>query len=72
MMYADDMVLFSISNHIKGLQHRLDISNEYCTALKLLVNVAKSKIGIFRRDFQVEKSRNCQQFNISRYRFQFK
>lgn len=70
-MYADDMVLYSISNHIKGLQNLLDIFNEYCIAFKLLVNVAKSKIGIFRRDFQREKSINCQQVNISRYRFQF-
>lgn len=71
LMYADDMVLFSISNHIKWLQNLSDKFNEYCIALKLSVNVAKSKIGIFRRDFQREKSRNCQQFYLYRYRFQF-
>lgn len=47
LMYADDKVLFSISNHIKGLQNLLDKFNDYCIALKLSVNVAKSKSGFF-------------------------
>lgn len=47
LMYADDMVLFSES--IEGLQNLLHELNEYCIAWKLSVNVAKSKIVIFRK-----------------------
>lgn len=52
LMYADDMVLFSES--IEGLQNLLDELNEYCIAWKLSVNVAKSKIVIFRKGGKVK------------------
>jgi len=47
ILYSDYTVLFA--NSIQGLQTNLDLLYEYCKKWKLLVNVDKTKIMIFRK-----------------------
>ena len=45
LMFADDIILFS--NSPRGLQHQLNILQEFCTARGLKVNVLKTKTMVF-------------------------
>ena len=45
LMFADDIALFSYSP--RGLQHQLNILQEFCTARGLKVNVLKTKTMVF-------------------------
>ena len=45
LMFADDIALFSYSP--RGLQHQLNILQEFCTARGLKVNVQKTKTMVF-------------------------
>ena len=47
ILYADNIVLFA--NSIQDLQNTLDLLYKYCNKWKLRVNVAKTKIMIFRK-----------------------
>ena len=47
LLYADNIVIFSES--AVGLQHGLDLLQEYCQRWRLTVNPNKSKIIIFRK-----------------------
>ena len=47
LMYADDIVILSTSK--SGLQHCLNILNQYCKKWKLKVNIKKTKIVIFNK-----------------------
>ena len=47
LLYADDNVIFSES--AVGLQHGLDLLQEYCQRWRLTVNPNKSKIILFRK-----------------------
>ena len=45
LMFADDIALFSYSP--RGLQHQLNILQEFCIARGLQVNVLKTKTMVF-------------------------
>ena len=47
LLYADDIVLFA--NSPDELQEGLDLLSNYCKRWKLKINVAKTKIMVFRR-----------------------
>ena len=47
LLYADDIVLFSDCE--KGLQDRLNSLYTYCNKWKLVVNIKKTKVTIFRK-----------------------
>ena len=47
LLYADDIVLFA--NSPDELQEGLDLLFNYCKRWKLKINVAKTKIMVFRR-----------------------
>ncbi|MCG8033307.1 MAG: reverse transcriptase family protein, partial [Candidatus Thiodiazotropha taylori] len=47
LLYADDIVLFSSS--AEELQKGLDLLSDYCKRWKLKINVAKSKVMVFRK-----------------------
>ena len=55
LMYADDLVLISTSRN--GLQHQLDILQEYCQKWHLTVNIQKTKVMAF------TKKQNIDTFN---------
>ena len=46
LLFADDIVL--ISDTIKGLQRQLKILENFCEIYKLIVNVIKTKVMVFR------------------------
>lgn len=48
LMFADDIAM--ISDTIVGLQRQLNILCDFCTGSKLVVNVMKTKIMVFKRD----------------------
>lgn len=50
LLYADDLVLLSPSQH--GLQLNLDLLEQYCQLWALTVNLNKSKIMIFQKRFR--------------------
>jgi exonuclease III len=52
LMYADDTVLFSES--VEGLQHMLNLLNDYVTEWDLDLNISKTKIVIFRNGGKVK------------------
>lgn len=47
ILYADDMVIFA--NNAAELQTSLDLMYEYCNRWKLIVNIDKTKVVIFRK-----------------------
>ena len=47
ILYADDMVFFA--NNAAELQTSLDFMYEYCNHWKLIVNIDKTKVVIFRK-----------------------
>ena len=47
LLYADDILIFSES--AEGLRKGLDILKGYCEKWKLIVNLNKTKIMIFRK-----------------------
>ena len=47
LLYADDIVIFA--NSAEDLQISLDLLAEYCTRWKLKINVAKTKVIVFRK-----------------------
>ena len=46
LLYADDIIIFSDTEY--GLQRGLDILKDYCNKWKLIVNINKTKIMVFR------------------------
>ena len=56
LLYADDIVIFA--NSAEGLQRNLDILYNYCQRWKLTVNVAKTKIIVFRKGGQLPRNLN--------------
>ena len=47
VLYADDIIIFA--NNAEELQHNLNVFHEYCKRWKLVVNVDKTKVMIFRK-----------------------
>jgi Reverse transcriptase (RNA-dependent DNA polymerase). len=47
LLYADDLIIFGSSK--TDLQQKLNILQDYCQQNKMMVNVEKSKVVIFRR-----------------------
>ena len=47
LLYADDIVIFA--NNAEELQQSLDLLLNYCNIWKLTVNVAKTKVKVFRK-----------------------
>ena len=47
LLYADDIVLFA--NNPEELQEGLDLLSNHCKRWKLKINLAKTKIMVFRR-----------------------
>ena len=47
LLYADDIVVFA--NTPEELQRGLNILNEYCKRWKLTINIAKTKVLVFRK-----------------------
>ena len=47
LLYADDIVIFSETD--MGLQHGLDLLQEYCLRWKLKVNTDKTKVMVFKK-----------------------
>ena len=47
LLYADDIVIFA--NSAEQLQESLNILSDYCSRWKLTVNVAKTKVMVFRK-----------------------
>ena len=47
LLYADDIVIFA--NSAEQLQESLNILSDYCSRWKLTVNVAKTKVIVFRK-----------------------
>ena len=47
LLYADDIVILSETE--TGLQHGLDLLEQYCDKWKLTVNIKKTKIMVFRK-----------------------
>ena len=47
LLYADDIVVFA--NTPEELQRGLNMLNEYCKRWKLTINIAKTKILVFRK-----------------------
>ena len=47
LLFADDIAL--ISDTISGLQKQLDILLKYCKEYKMIVNIIKTKVMVFRR-----------------------
>ena len=47
LLYADDIVIFA--NSAEELQKSLDLLLNYCNIWKLIVNVAKTKVMVFRK-----------------------
>ena len=54
LLYADDIVIFA--NSAEGLQRNLNILHNYCQRWKLTVNVAKTKIIVFRKGGQLPRN----------------
>ena len=54
LMYADDMVIFSES--VEGLQNMLNTLYTYTLKWKLKVNIAKTKIVVFRNGGQLKEN----------------
>ena len=48
LLFADDIAL--ISDTIVGLQRQLNLLREYCVQNKLVVNIIKTKIVVFKKD----------------------
>lgn len=53
MLFADDIAL--ISDTIGGLQKQIQILLQYCHDYKMVVNVKKTKIMVFRRGGNLSK-----------------
>ena len=47
LLFVDDKVL--ISDTIKGLQQKLEIFKNFCKDFKMVVNVIKTKVMVFRQ-----------------------
>ena len=47
LLYADDIVIFA--NSAEELQQSLDLLLNYCNIWKLTVNVARTKVMVFRK-----------------------
>ena len=56
LLYADDIVLFSESEG--DLQNGLDILKDYCNRWKLIVNVEKTKVMIFKKGGRLRRGIN--------------
>ena len=56
LLYADYITIFAETE--QSLQKGLDILKEYCTKLKLTINVEKSKIMVFRKDGHLPRNLN--------------
>ncbi|KAL1448341.1 hypothetical protein WDU94_000009 [Cyamophila willieti] len=54
LLYADDLIIFA--NNKMDMQRKLNTLQEYCTDNKMMVNVSKSKVVIFRRGGRVARS----------------
>ena len=54
LLFADYIAL--ISDTIVGLQRQLDILLQYCTDYKMIVNVIKTKVMVFRRSGILSKT----------------
>ena len=53
LMFADDIGL--VANTIGGLQKELNLLNSFCNNYKLKVNIAKTKIVVFKKGGQLSK-----------------
>lgn len=53
LFYADDAVIFSDSR--TGLQEGLDVLSDYCNRWKLVVNITKTKVVVFRAGGQLSR-----------------
>ena len=53
MLFADDIAL--ISDTIGGLQKQIQILLQYCIEYKMIVNVKKTKVMVFRRGGNLSK-----------------
>ena len=47
MLYADDIVIFG--NTQEELQNSLNLLSEYCSRWRLVVNIDKTKVMVFRK-----------------------
>ena len=55
LMFADDIAL--IADTIIGLQKQLNLLCQFCTKSKLIVNIAKTKVLVFKRGGQLALSK---------------
>lgn len=56
LLYADDIVI--LSNTPQGLQEMIDVLCDYCLMWSLKVNLAKSKIVVFRKGPRISRDLN--------------
>jgi hypothetical protein len=54
LMFADDIAL--ISDTISGLQRQLNLLGQFCEQTKLVVNIAKTKVLVFKRGGAIKRS----------------
>lgn len=54
LLYCDDLILFA--NDKADLQRKLNLLDKYCELNKMIVNVSKTKIMIFRRGGRIRNS----------------